>query len=76
MRLSTAGVTRVPTMAPAASTATVSHVRQVPPTSRPAATSSGRILDDFPEREAEDVKPALRFAAATLNERQVPLLPA
>ncbi|GAA4836553.1 hypothetical protein GCM10023354_15730 [Garicola koreensis] len=38
--------------------------------------TTGQILDDFPEREAEDIKQALRFAAATLNERQVPLLPA
>lgn len=33
-----------------------------------------QILSDFPELEAEDVKQALQFAAATLNERQVPLL--
>lgn len=35
-----------------------------------------QILDDFPELETEHIKQALRFAAATLNERQVPLLPA
>ncbi|MFT4216614.1 MAG: DUF433 domain-containing protein [Micropruina sp.] len=35
-----------------------------------------QILDDFPELEAEDLKQALQFAAATLNERQVPLLSA
>lgn len=35
-----------------------------------------QILDDFPELEAEDIKQALQFAAATLNERQVPLLTA
>lgn len=34
------------------------------------------ILHDFPELEAEDLKQALQFAAATLNERQVPLLSA
>lgn len=32
------------------------------------------ILHDFPELEAEDLKQALQFAAAVLNERQVPLL--
>ncbi|MFT4227185.1 DUF433 domain-containing protein [Micropruina sp.] len=35
-----------------------------------------QILSDFPELEAEDLKQALQFAAATLNERQVPLLSA
>lgn len=35
-----------------------------------------QILHDFPELEAEDLKQALQFAAATLNERQVPLLSA
>ena len=35
-----------------------------------------QILDDFPELEAADIKQALQFAAATLNERQVPLLTA
>lgn len=35
-----------------------------------------QILDDFPELEAEDIKQALQFAAAALNERQVPLLTA
>ena len=35
-----------------------------------------QILDDFPELELEDIKQALRFAAATLNECQVPLLSA
>ncbi len=35
-----------------------------------------QILHDFPELEAEDLKQALQFAAATLNERQVPLLTA
>lgn len=35
-----------------------------------------QILEDFPELEAEDIKQALQFAAATLNERQVPLLTA
>lgn len=33
-----------------------------------------QILSDFPELEAVDVKQALQFAAATLNERQGPLL--
>jgi uncharacterized protein (DUF433 family) len=32
-----------------------------------------QILHDFPELELEDIKQALQFAAATLNERQVPL---
>jgi uncharacterized protein (DUF433 family) len=35
-----------------------------------------QILHDFPELEEEDLKQALQFAAATLNERQVPLLSA
>lgn len=38
--------------------------------------TSEQILHDFPELEAEDVRQALRFAAAALNERQVPLLSA
>lgn len=38
--------------------------------------TSEQILHDFPELELEDIKQALRFAAATLNERQVPLLSA
>ncbi|HRA76264.1 MAG TPA: DUF433 domain-containing protein [Propionicimonas sp.] len=32
-----------------------------------------QILLDFPELESEDLKQALQSAAATLNERQVPL---
>ncbi|MFT3968918.1 MAG: DUF433 domain-containing protein [Micropruina sp.] len=35
-----------------------------------------QILGDFPELEAEDLKQALQFAAATLNERPAPLLSA
>lgn len=35
-----------------------------------------QILYDFPELEEEDLRQALQFAAATLNERQVPLLSA
>mgnify|MGYP001289272521 CR=1 FL=1 len=35
-----------------------------------------QILHDFPELEPEDVRQALLFAAAALNERQVPLLSA
>ena len=35
-----------------------------------------QILHDFPELEPEDLRQALQFAAATLNERQVPLLSA
>ncbi|TSD55811.1 DUF433 domain-containing protein [Aeromicrobium piscarium] len=35
-----------------------------------------QILADFPELEAEDIRQALRFAAATLNERHLPLLTA
>lgn len=38
--------------------------------------TSEQILHDFPELELEDIKQALQFAAATLNERQVPLLSA
>lgn len=35
-----------------------------------------QILNDFPELEAEDIREALRFAAAAVSERQVPLLSA
>lgn len=35
-----------------------------------------QILHDFPELTPDDLKQALQFAAATLNERQVPLLSA
>ena len=35
-----------------------------------------QILHDFPELEPENLRQALQFAAATLNERQVPLLSA
>lgn len=35
-----------------------------------------QILADYPELEAEDIKEALQFAAAAVNERQVPLLTA
>lgn len=31
-------------------------------------------LADFPELEVEDVKQALQFAPAAVNERQAPLL--
>jgi uncharacterized protein (DUF433 family) len=33
-----------------------------------------QILNDYPELEAADIKEALQFAAAAVNERQVPLL--
>ena len=38
--------------------------------------STEQILNDYPELEAEDIKQALQFAAAAVNERQVPLLSA
>jgi uncharacterized protein (DUF433 family) len=38
--------------------------------------TSEQILHDFPELEPEDVRQAPQFAAAALNERQVPLLSA
>lgn len=31
------------------------------------------ILDDFPDLEAEDIAEALRYAAAALRERELPL---
>ena len=35
------------------------------------------ILDDFPDLEAEDIAEALRYAAAAVRERELPLrLPA
>ncbi len=41
-----------------------------------AGRTTEQILDDFPELEVEDIQQALQFAAAVLNERQVPLLTA
>lgn len=38
--------------------------------------TSEEILHDFPELEPEDLRQALQFAAATLNERHVPVLSA
>jgi uncharacterized protein (DUF433 family) len=35
--------------------------------------SVAEILDDFPDLEAEDVAEALRYAAAALRERELPL---
>lgn len=32
------------------------------------------ILDAYPDLQAEDVREALRFAAETLREREVPVL--
>lgn len=32
-----------------------------------------QILDDFPDLEAEDVAEALRYAAAAVRERELPL---
>ncbi len=32
-----------------------------------------RILDEYPDLELEDIKAALRFAAAAVDERQLPV---
>jgi uncharacterized protein (DUF433 family) len=32
------------------------------------------VLDDYPQLSAEDIDAALRFAAATLDQREMPLL--
>jgi len=36
--------------------------------------SREQILEDFPDLEPEDIKQALKFATATLQEREVPLI--
>jgi len=41
-----------------------------------AGRTVDEIIDDLPDLEAEDVEQALQFAAAALNERQVPLISA
>ena len=33
-----------------------------------------RILDEYPDLEVEDIREALAFAAAAVDERQLPLL--
>ena len=35
--------------------------------------SVAAILDDFPDLEAEDIAEALRYAAAAVRERELPL---
>ncbi|HEY7008154.1 MAG TPA: DUF433 domain-containing protein [Jatrophihabitantaceae bacterium] len=35
--------------------------------------SVAEILDDFPDLEAEDIAAALRYAAAAVRERELPL---
>lgn len=39
-----------------------------------AGMSEDEILEDFPELEQEDIREALRYAAALLNERHLPLV--
>ena len=34
-----------------------------------------KILDDYPQLNREDLREALRFAAAVVDERTLPLLP-
>ncbi len=36
--------------------------------------SEGQILDEYPDIEIEDIRQSLRFAAAAVDERQLPLL--
>ena len=38
-----------------------------------AGLSETRILEEYPDLESEDIREALRFAAATAMERDVPL---
>ena len=35
--------------------------------------SNTQILDEYPDLELEDIKAALRYAAAAVDERQLPL---
>ncbi len=37
--------------------------------------SDGQILADYPDLEAEDIREALRYAAAAVDERELPLRP-
>jgi uncharacterized protein (DUF433 family) len=39
-----------------------------------AGMTEGEILADFPDLEAEDIREALRYAAAAVRERQLPLI--
>jgi uncharacterized protein (DUF433 family) len=39
-----------------------------------AGMTEGEILADFPGLEAEDIREALRYAAAAVRERQLPLI--
>lgn len=36
--------------------------------------SEPQILEEYPDLEAEDLREALRYAAAAVDERQLPLL--
>jgi len=38
-----------------------------------AGTPVETILEDYPQLEAEDIREALRFAAANVDQRVVPL---
>jgi uncharacterized protein (DUF433 family) len=38
-----------------------------------AGRSNEQLLEDYPYLEAEDVRAALEFAAAVVNEREVPI---
>ena len=35
--------------------------------------TDGQILEEYPDLEAEDIREALRYAAAAVDERQLPL---
>jgi uncharacterized protein (DUF433 family) len=39
-----------------------------------AGRSQDEVLADFPDLEAEDILEALRFAAAAVQERELPLM--
>mgnify|MGYP006274126081 CR=1 FL=1 len=39
-----------------------------------AGMSHDEILTDFPDLQAEDIREALRYAAAAVRERQLPLV--
>lgn len=39
-----------------------------------AGMTEDEILEDFPELERDDIREALRYAAAVLNERHLPLV--
>lgn len=36
-------------------------------------TPVGQLLDEYPQLSAEDVREALRFAAASVDQRTIPL---